>query len=432
MQSDNTLPIQAGQPAIPLTPSDLETQEAEQGPSDGERRLILWITNVSHATNHFQNQMVTVMYPVILPALGFGIVQLGIVSAVRNIFGSWSQLGYGFLTPFFEKCRLLALGNFVLALGTLLSGVSTGFVSFTAARCLNAVGGSAQHPVGSSLLSSYFPKSRGSILALNTSISGIGNLVAPLVAVYLMSVVGWRNTFFVVALFSVFMGIAYLFFRDKVSDTSRQTGDSKAKLAQGWGSYVRVLKNRNMMLIALVFMVGGAGRGEVTPIYLSPHLVSDLGFTLPFVAVALTTLQVGGLVGPLFFGWLSDRLPRTLVMQTTLVLSCITTFWLAWQGANGPLILLSLLIYGAFTNSRGTLTQALVADSASDADRDAAFSLYFFLGFISSPIWLLLTGVLMDRSGFGVAFSVLSVSYVGAILLLFFVKDQRPTATTAA
>ena len=59
-----------------------------------------------------------------------------------------------------------------------------------------------------------------------------------------------------------------------------------------------------------------------------------------------------------------------------------------------PLLLTNLLIHGAVTGSRNSLTQAIVADSLVDTDRDAAFSLYYFIGFISGPVWALLTGFL--------------------------------------
>jgi dipeptide/tripeptide permease len=85
----------------------------------------------------------------------------------------------------------------------------------------------------------------------------------------------------------------------------------------------------------------------------------------------------------------------------------------------------SLLLYSAVTSSRGTQTQTIVADSATDADRDAAFSLYFLLGFLSQPLWVLITGYLMDRAGFSTALTVLSSTYILGIIILCFVRDER-------
>ena len=65
-----------------------------------ERNIILWLTNVSHGVNHFQNQMMVVLYPVIMPELGFGYAELGVLLAVQSMLGGATQGFYGFATPF--------------------------------------------------------------------------------------------------------------------------------------------------------------------------------------------------------------------------------------------------------------------------------------------------------------------------------------------
>jgi len=48
-------------------------------------------------------------------------------------------------------------------------------------------------------------------------------------------------------------------------------------------------------------------------------------------------------------GWLSDRVSRRGVIQASLLLSMLATWWLAHQGPGLPLLLLNLVLYGAFT-----------------------------------------------------------------------------------
>jgi len=88
----------------------------------------------------------------------------------------------------------------------------------------------------------------------------------------------------------------------------------------------------------------------------------------------------------------------------------------------------NIVIYGVVTSSRNSLTQALMVDSLADPDRDAAFSVYYFLGFISGPLWALLTGVIMQESGFTLAYTVLGFSYLAGMLLLIFAQDPRTRA----
>ncbi|MCG3777217.1 MAG: putative sulfoacetate transporter SauU [Nitrospira sp.] len=394
---------------------------------DNERKLMLWLSNISHLANHFQGQMPNALYPVIMKDLGFGYVQLGILVALRNGFTSWLQLGYGFVTPFINHCRLLGITNLLLAVGTAVTGFTGSFFSFTLARCFAAAGSSAQHPVGASILATYFPNNRGTVLAMNSTIASVGNLIAPAVCGILITFIGWREIFWMVAIVSALMGVGYFFFQNRVH-REIETGPKRARIAQSMASYWRVAHDRNFLLIGLVFMVGAAGRGgEDIQAYFSTHWVNDLGMELAYAGFALSLLQVGSLFGPMFFGWLSDRVNRKAVTQVSLVLSALSTFWLARQGAANAALIFNLLFQGAVTSSRGTLTQAIIADNASAQDQDAAFSIYFFLGFFSTPIWALVTGFMMEAYEFETTFSILSLSYFAAVLLMFFVSDPKGT-----
>ncbi len=405
--------------AIPAAPVDAATLADER-----ERALVLWLSNASHALNHFQNQMVSVLYPVIMAELGFGYAQLGMLTAIRNLLGNGMQMIYGFLAPFVSRSRLLGLGNVGLGIGTLLTGVSGSYPAFVGARVVSSVASSAQHPVGYSLLAGYFPKSRGTILALNTSIASVGSLLAPPLAAVLLGLLGWRQIFYVVAFASVGMGLVYFLLHDRVGGPGAAAGSRRQRLARGRESYLRVLRNRNVLVISLVMMAGAAGRGDgVNATYLGPHLVNDLALSVVVSGFVLAALQVGNIVGPLGFGWLSDRVSRKGVLQLSLLCSALATWWLAHQAAYLPLLVLNMVVYGAVTGSRNTLTQALIADSLADEDRDAAFSVYYFLGFLSGPVWALLTGFIMENFGFSLAFSVLTVSYLLGMALMSLVHE---------
>ena len=400
--------------------SALATDEALAAPAGAQR--VLWLTNTSHLVNHFLGQMVSVLYPAIMAELGFGYADLGVLTAIQNLIGNATEVVWGFLTPFLRRGYVLAVGNVVMTIGTLLTGFAGSFPLLVASRTVYSVGASAQHPIGSSLLSGYFPRKRGSILAMNSSIAAVGSLFSAPVAALLLAFYGWRAAFIICGLISFIMAAAYLLSPDRRPSTG--AGGARARLAQSGTSYRRALRNRNLVVISLVMMLGAAGRaGGINQAYLGVHLENDLGVSLAITGIALATLQVGAISGPLVFGWLSDRFPRHRVMQTSLFISAIMTWLLAGQGPELLRLLPILLIYGCSTYSRNTLTQAIVADSASDEDRDAAFSLYFFVGFISAPIWSFLAGLLMDRFGFTLAFDVLGFSYIAGMFALLLMVD---------
>jgi MFS family permease len=238
-----------------------------------------------------------------------------------------------------------------------------------------------------------------------------------------------------VAALSIVMGAAYFLFRDRVGAAERADQTRRVRLARGKDSYLRALRNRNVLLVSLVMAVGGAGRDMgVNLAFLGIHFSNDLNLTTTWVGVALTSWQAGTVAGPVLLGWLSDHVSRKAVVQASLVLSSVATLWLAFQGAFLPLLLVNLVFYGMVTRSRMTLTQAIVADSIPDADRDAAFSVFFLLGVITAPFWAWLVGFLMENFGFTFAFSLLGLSYIIGMALMLFVKDTRtaPQVATAS
>ena len=108
---------------------------------------------------------------------------------------------------------------------------------------------------------------------------------------------------------------------------------------------------------------------------------------------------------------------KTLNVQTTLF------------GAFG--LATFLILYGAFVQARGALTQIMIGDFAAPELTDAAFSIYYFVGFISGPIWTLIIGYVMQTYGFTEAFYVAAATYIAGMLLLTFVREEHRAAKHA-
>jgi MFS family permease len=179
-------------------------------------------------------------------------------------------------------------------------------------------------------------------------------------------------------------------------------------------------------------MAGAAGRGQdINEVYIIPHFVRDFHLDITYGAFLFTFIQVGSLIGPFVWGWISDRFNRKLVIQASLLVSALSTFWLAWQETVSASLFVNLVIYGAAVTSRQTLTQALLSDLVGEDLFDAAFSLYYFIGFVSIPFWTVITGGVMTKFGFGPAFSVISTSYLMAMSLLVLVRAPTKIPSVA-
>jgi len=395
------------------------------------RTAIFSIVCSAHFINHFQSAMLGVIYPLMMKELGMTYIAIASLAAVYNTLGSVFQAAYGFVVPHVRRGVILGVGNCVLGLSVAAAGFASNFNHFFTARLIGGIGSSPQHPVGSSMLASHFGAARGRTLAFHSTAGQIGSLLAPLLAAVMVTYIGWRSVFWLVGSFATIIGIICFVFRDTLRSASSE--QQKSRLTPvGWDAYKACFKDKNILLVSLVFMAGAAGRGQdINEVYIIPHFVHDFNISITYGAFLFTFIQVGSLIGPFVWGWISDRFDRKLVIQASLLMSALCTLWLAWQQHISTGLFVNLVIYGAAVTSRQTLTQALLADLVGEELFDAAFSLYYFIGFVSIPFWTLITGGVMTHYGFGPAFTVISTSYLLAMSLLVLLrapaKAQRLT-----
>jgi FSR family fosmidomycin resistance protein-like MFS transporter len=385
------------------------------------RKTIFSVVCGTHFFNHFQSTMLGVLYPVMMRELGIGLLAIGTLTAAYNTIANIFQAVYGLIAPHVRRATILGIGNLVLGISVLATGFASSYTHILATRVVGGVGSSPQHPAGSAMLATYFGQSRGRALALHSTAGHLGGLLGPILAALLIAYLGWRGIFWTIGILSILAGLSCFAFKESVRPDV--TASVRSRHALGWGAYKKCLQNKSVLLISLVLMVGAAGRGQgINETYIIPHFVNDLHVDLTHAAFLFTLIQVGSLFGPMIWGWVSDRFDRKLTIQASLLFSALSTLWLGWQESVSAELLANLVFYGAAVTSRQTLTQALLSDIVDEETLDAAFSLYYFIGFISIPFWTVITGGIMAKYGFGPAFSVISTSYLLGMALLSFLR----------
>ena len=399
--------------------------------TDQQKRLALGLISTCHTLNHLQYSITSVIFPVVMKELGFGLFQLGVISAVSSFVGQGLQVVYGFISGMFRRTAILGAGNIIVGVTAMLQYFVGSFPQLLGARVVIDAGSSPQHPLGSSILSRYYPKARGWALTFHHSAGSLGSFIGPALASLALLYMGWRTAFVVFGIFSLAMGLT-LFLLQDYSSAPEENEDKKSLLKSNVNAYFLCLKNRRILLTSLVLMVGAAGRGTgVNMTYLVPFFMDQFNITASAGGILLTIMSGAGLVGPLAIAWLSDRLgKRTVITQVTLLLSAIMTVWLVQHSHLGLLFYLNLILYGSVVQARGSLTQTMIGDFASPELTDAAFSIYYFVGFISGPIWTLIIGYTMDHYGFAPAFYIAAATYVAGMLLLMLVKDEPTRSET--
>jgi MFS family permease len=153
-------------------------------------------------------------------------------------------------------------------------------------------------------VSTWFDTRRGMALALIMCGTGVGSIVLPALAQYLIEGWGWRSAYVALGLLAFLCGIplTWLFVTERPQE--RPAGTSSVPLLGA--TTVEGLRSRAFwILIAVLFLSSVSVNGAVT--HLSA-LLTDRGIAPHLAALALSTLGVASLSGRLLTGLLLDRL----------------------------------------------------------------------------------------------------------------------------
>ncbi|MDP2951873.1 MAG: MFS transporter, partial [Chloroflexota bacterium] len=387
---------------------------------------ILALVSLSHAMNHVQSGVFTVFYPLFREEFGIGYAGIGFLETTNGLVSGLLQVTYGFLARFVGRGVLLGIGNVTVGLAAAGMGFSRGYTHLVVWAAARSAGASAQHPVGAATLVSHYEGRRARVLGFHQAAGNIGSWAAPILASSLLLFLGWRQILWIIAVPSILMGLTYFAFRELVVSrpSAPVTGASQQSRARaGLADYVVILKDRNVIFLILAMLAGAAGRGtNVLSTYLTTYLVDTYQMDVSRAGFFFAAMMFGGIVGPLGVGWLADRLSHKSTAQFTLLAAAVFNFTVVLYPSANWMLVAHLMLAGVFMWARGPLIETLFTQATDKATLDSLLSIYYAVAFLSGPLWTMLIGIVIDRSGFVPAFALMATSYLIGMLFLAFVR----------
>ena len=187
--------------------------------TDRQKRLALSLISTCHTLNHLQYSITSVIFPVMMKDLGFGLLQLGFISALSSFVGQGLQVIYGVFSGMFKRTTILGAGNVIVG----LTGMSQFFVrsypQLLVTRVAIDAGSSPQHPIGSSILSRFYPKARGWALTFHHSAGNLGSFIGPGLASLALLYMDWHSAFIIFGVPSLVMGLTLFMLPDQSTGT---------------------------------------------------------------------------------------------------------------------------------------------------------------------------------------------------------------------
>lgn len=381
--------------------------------------------SVAHAVNHAYAVLMPLIYPIVIHEFSFSNTDIGVMVGVGSAASGLLQMTFGSLRRYVARRFWLGGGQIVMGISTALTGIASNFGFFFATNTAARIGGSPQHPVGSSLLSDTFAQERrGFALSAHVSGGNIGTVAVPLIGTFLIATLGWRSALFIFALIAVVVGVLIMFTLD---ESAAEHADTQSVRTHGSRAEIKkIFASRNIQFIFITSIIAAGGRGlGVLITWIPIYLQNGLGIDPAYSGILFTLLLIGSVIGPLMFGRFSDRYGRRPLLIATYVLAMALTIFFTTLNGKEIWMPITLLAMGVIVYAESPLLQAALADSTEGLDRDFTFALYYTVTFGIGALWASALGWVIDTYGYTMGFYIMTASYIVSAFAVLPIHDAR-------
>jgi predicted MFS family arabinose efflux permease len=371
----------------------------------------LTLISLAHGINHAQSALKPLVFPLVLRDLNFGYGELGVMLGVASAVGGLLQLGAGALGRILPRHQILGVGNASVGVCFVFVGLAQSYFQFFFWTVMSRVGGAAQHPVGSALLSHHYKKKKlGTALATHFTAGNVGTAVIPLCAAVLISLWGWRGTVILFAVPAILVGLAMSIW---LQDPATKEPQQVTTPTSFWRDSALVMGNQNLrwILIAAMVAAGGSGHGIISS-FLPLYLNHNLGMNATAVGVIFTVMNIGSIFGPMLGGKLADHYHPQRILLAAYLVSALTTLTIPALGASYAGVAIASLMLGVTAFGTHPILQTLVAHTTSGGNRDTGFAWFYTATFLAGAFWSPAVGYLSEWLGLTVAFAAMAASFI--------------------
>src|SRR5882757_2294115 len=151
---------------------------ADAPPASGRKTLM--VCGGAHALHDGFTDLLNVLYPLLQTQFGLSYAAIGALKAVYSGAMASGQIPSGWLASRVGGVKVLATGTALIAVGYCVAGFTGSLYGVVAGLLLAGLGGSTQHPIGSTLVPTAFPCLRTQkALGTNKFTGDLGKIALP-------------------------------------------------------------------------------------------------------------------------------------------------------------------------------------------------------------------------------------------------------------
>ena len=383
---------------------------------------VVGLISMGHFVSHFYMLLIPPLFPILKDEFGVSYTQLGIAIAVFSVVTGLTQTPVGFLVDRFGARKILLCGMLLGSGAFICIGLAPSYWMLVAMMGLAGLANSVYHPCNYSILNASIQNERmGKAFSIHTASGMLGNAVAPLTLVSLMSIFDWQTALMICGLFGVSVSLVIGFNRHLFHDPASGARSNTATTQSG----LRLLFSPPILLGALFFLgiaVAGYGIGSfgiATLTVIHEITVSDAATIL---SAYLFASPVGVLVG----GWIADRIGNHHIFAGFCFMG-ISVLFFAVAGISMNLTAIALLfvvagfLSGIVSPSRDMLIRSLAPPTEMGKVFGFVSTGFNVAGIIAPPLF----GYILDNYNANTVFWVVGIVSLLTVMTVVTTGEKR-------
>jgi MFS family permease len=375
----------------------------------------------------FDVMLFSMLLTSVLAEFGLSKAAGGVLGSLTFIAAAVGGLLFGKLADARGRRISLVISILFYAVFTAACGVAQTVWQLAIFRVALGLGMGGGWTCGAALVSETWPdRHRGKAIGVMQSAWAVGYGLAALAAAVVQPRFGWRATF----LLGIVPVVCAIWIHRRIEEPDIWTASHRdePRRAGSLGPIFRQPFRRTtiaMILLSTCSLYAYWAFNFWVPAYLAlPGAQRGAGFSTGTVALLLVTMQIGGWLGYVTYGYVSDAFGRRRSFVTYLLASAALV---ALYGAlRNPALLLILGPFVAFF-STGYFSGfgAIAAELYPTYLRATATGFTFNVGRLGSAIAPLMIGSFAQTYGFGLAFATTSAALVCAAISWIWIPETR-------
>lgn len=391
---------------------------------NNKERLLLITLAAINFTNIMDFMIMMPLGPQLMRLFDITPQQFGLMVSSYTLSAGISGFCTAFIVDKFDRKRFLQVLYIGFLLGTLACGLAPTFELLMAARIFTGIFGGVLGAIVLAIVGDVIPfERRGQAMGFIMAAFSAASVFGVPFGLWIATEFTWHAPFLFLAILALPVQFCIYKFVP-----SLKTHLKAAQQNSVWQTLQNITSNPNQRKAITFMMVVMFGHFSIIP-FLSPYMVSNVGFTEHQLSYIYLFGGLCTIVSSPFIGKLSDKVGKLKVFTWFVSLSCIPVLFIT----NMPRIdiwfaLIATSAFFAISSGRFIPAQAMVTATVSPQNRGSFMSIVSSMQQLSAGLASYIAGVIIVKQPSGEMSNYNLVGFIsvaGALLTLILVRRIR-------